>query len=351
MMFFVACGGSDSDIQYGPPAGENSTAVTGEKPLQFRVKYTSDHLPEKAQKVLKNAHGGFAVDRRSGKGETYFALPGAGILRISSDLSSVKLLDTPPELEKANLHNTTIWYDEQSRGYLTFPANNKGRVFTTDLDGNLVHTLTPPSDDVEFDEEKVASYFQNGGDFVPTDVEQVNDRYYITTGYSDLDYVLTGNIQGVTGDNSSLTVNWNELAFGGKGTGEGQFGTGHGITRKKDELHVSDRKYAEIERFSSTGEYLSQLNLPEGSYPCDVDFGPSYDAVPCLHGPNRDKGAPIYLMKGKEIVSTIMIKEDLGVDTFQHIHNAVLRKVDGRLYIIAQSWNPGDFVILEQVKN
>ena len=43
-----------------------------------------------------------------------------------------------------------------------------------------------------------------------------------------------------------------------------------------------------------------------------------------------------------------MPKEDLGLENFQHIHNAVLHEVKGKLYIIAQAWNPGDFAILEQ---
>src|SRR5512146_3518021 len=67
-------------------------AVSGQGKMKFKVLYTANHLPEPAQKVLVNAHGGFAVDRRPGKGETYFALPGAGILKISADLKTVRLI-------------------------------------------------------------------------------------------------------------------------------------------------------------------------------------------------------------------------------------------------------------------
>jgi hypothetical protein len=45
-----------------------------------------------------------------------------------------------------------------------------------------------------------------------------------------------------------------------------------------------------------------------------------------------------------------MPKEELGLSNFQHIHNAVIKKQGGKLFIIAQAWNPGDFAILEQVK-
>jgi hypothetical protein len=36
---------------------------------------------------------------------------------------------------------------------------------------------------------------------------------------------------------------------------------------------------------------------------------------------------------------------------FQHIHNATMRTVNGKAYLIVQAWNPGDFAILEQVTN
>jgi hypothetical protein len=44
-----------------------------------------------------------------------------------------------------------------------------------------------------------------------------------------------------------------------------------------------------------------------------------------------------------------MIKEDLGLKNFTHIHNAVMKRMNNKLYVIAQAWNPGDFAILEQV--
>ena len=74
-----------------------------------------------------------------------------------------------------------------------------------------------------------------------------------------------------------------------------------------------------------------------------------YGIVDCLHGPDRSKGAPIYILDGDKIISTIMPKEELKLEKFQHIHNAVLHQVGKKFYIIVQSWNPGDFAILEQV--
>jgi hypothetical protein len=71
--------------------------------------------------------------------------------------------------------------------------------------------------------------------------------------------------------------------------------------------------------------------------------------VGSLDGPDGSKGAPIYILENDKLISTVMPKEDLGLENFKHIHNAVMRQVGGKYYLIAQAWNPGDFAILEQV--
>jgi len=189
------------------------------------VLYTASQLPEAALKVLVRAHGGFAVDRRNGKGETYFALPGAGILQISADLSKVRLLETPPSMREVNLHNTTIWYTPEGTPYLAFPSNDAGKVFTTTLEGKLINTLDAPTGDEDFGNPAISDYFRAKGNFAPTDVVQLDGLYYITTGYSNLDYVLTARITSW----SPFMLAWYDLAFGGKGDGPTQFRTGHGI--------------------------------------------------------------------------------------------------------------------------
>jgi hypothetical protein len=217
-----------------------------------------------------------------------------------------------------------------------------GKVFTTDLGGSLVHTLEAPGTYNKFDKKAVNEYFAKGEKFVPTDVDVLNGLYYIATGYSSLDYVLTASID---------TQTWDDLAFGGKGDGPGQFGTGHGVTIGPDRetVTVADRPNAQIERFTPEGEYIDTVTLPEGAFPCDIDYAAGYALVGCLHGKDREAGAPIYLLKDDKVVSTIMPKKELGFENFQHIHNASLTKIGNKLYIIAQAWNPGDFAILEQV--
>jgi hypothetical protein len=322
--------------------------ITGQGKMKFRVLYTSERLPEEARKVLVKAHGGFAVDRRPGRGETYFALPGAGILQISSDLKAVRVLDTSEDMKNVNLHNTTLWFTPAGTPYLVFPANDAGKVFTTTLDGKLVHTLNAPLGDEDFEQPEIDEYFVGGGNFAPTDVEELDGLYYITTGYSNLDFVLTARILSF----DPFRALWYDLSFGGKGTAHGQFSTAHGITVPpgKRRLDISDRPNSRIERYTRFGHYLSTLKMPAGSLPCDIDYLDQYAVVASLDGPDPSKGAPIYILEDDKLISKIMPKEDLGLENFKHNHNAVLRKIGDKFYIIVQAWNPGDFAILEQVK-
>ena len=340
-------GSSSSPATARTAIADRAPGVSGQGEMKFHVLYTSDRLPPEARKVLVNAHGGFAVDRRTGKEETYFALPGAGILQISSDLKTIGLIDTPDEMRNLNLHDTTIWYDPDGTPYLTFPANDAGKIFTTTLDGKLVNTLEAPTATVDFEHLEIRDYFLGGGNFAPTAVEFLNDLYYVTTGYCNLDYVLTARIN----RENRFEVVWNDLAFGGKGEGVGQFGTAHGITIPpgKVRLDIADRPHSRLDRFTRYGHYLSTLKTPSGSLPCDINYlDQHYSVVPALDGPDKKKGAPIYILKDEKLISTIMPKEDLGLENFVHIHNAALRRINGRFYILAQAWNPGDFAIFEQ---
>lgn len=328
------------------PADPNK--VSGQGELQFKILHTSASLPEKALVGLNAAHGGFAVDRREGKGEVYFALPQVGIIRIANDLNTIEILPTDEAMAATNMHNAKIWYAKGDHAFLTFPGNDSAKVYTTTTDGALVNTLDAPTAETPFDDAVVADYFKGGGKFVPTDVEYLKGRFYVTTGYSALDYVLTADVK----TKDEFTSAWTSFAFGGKGDGPGQFGTGHGITVAPDgkTITVADRPNSEIESFTKDGKHLGKLDLPKGSLPCDIDYQSGLTIVGCLEGPDKTKGAPIYIVKDGTVISTVTIKDDLGLEKFTHIHNAVMVEKEGKFYIIAQAWNPGDFAMLEQVK-
>ncbi len=321
--------------------------TTGQGSYKFKVVHSGSHLPSEAQAVLEKAHGGFAIDRRDGRGEIYFALPGAGIIQISADMSKTRMLATEKTMADLNMHNASIWYDSDGNGRLSFPSNGSAQVFTTGLDGKLLHTLDTPPASADLGAAAVKEYFDGGGKFVPTDADRLGDLLYVATGYSDLDYVLTAKIA----SENPLKLSWHNLAFGGKGEGVGQFGTGHGITIPggTERVDVADRPRAEIDRFSKDGKYLETITLPEGAFPCDVDYLGNLAVVGALFGKDREIGAPIYILEDDKLVSTLQLARDLGLEKFNSVHNAVLHKADGKLYVIAQAWNPGDFAILEQV--
>jgi hypothetical protein len=136
-------------LAIGYVSANGNTAVSGQGKMKFKVLYKSDHLPLEAQKVLKGAHGGFSVDLRKGQGETYFALKGAGIIQISADLKSTRMVDTPEEMRNTNLHNTTIWHAPDGKSHLLFPGNEANKVFVTGLDGKLDAVLTTPDGGVD----------------------------------------------------------------------------------------------------------------------------------------------------------------------------------------------------------
>ena len=103
-------------------------------------------------------------------------------------------------------------------------------------------------------------------------------------------------------------------------------------------------------RFSPDGKYLSTVNMPKDSFPCDIYYLGKYAAVASLNNPDKTKGAAIYILENDQVISTILPKEELGLTQFMHIHNAVLRQIGKKYYVIAQAWNPGDFAILEQAQ-
>jgi len=333
--------------QTTPSYSGEASGVTGNGKLKFRAIYTTSHLPPEAQSVIKGAHGGFAVDTRPGRGEVYFALKGAGIVQISSDLKTTRMLPTAPEMKNTNLHNATLMLAKDGTPFLLFPGNEANEVFTTTIDGKMVHELKTPAAGTEMGHPQVNDYFMGRGNFIPTDVEQLDGLMYITTGYSQLDFVLTARILST----SPFKAEWNDLSFGGRGTGPGQFGTGHGITIPPGttRIDVADRLNSEIDRFNRGGQYLSTLKMPLGSLPCDIYYLDNYAVVGSLDGADRSKGAPIYILENDKLVSTLMPKEDLGLKNFTHIHNAVMKRMNNKLYVIAQAWNPGDFAIFEQV--
>src|ERR1035438_3187589 len=165
----------------------------------------------------------------------------------------------------------------------------------------------------KFEQQAVHDYLLGGGNLAPTAVEYLEGLYYVTTGYCTLDYVLRAKVT----PRQQFEAAWNDLSWGGKGNAIGQFNTGHGITKVpgKELLDVADRPNSRFERFTRYGHFVSLNPMPSGSLPCDVNYlDHQYSVVPALEGPDKKKGAPIYVLEHEQLVSTVMIKEDLGLD-------------------------------------
>ena len=337
--------------QAAAPLGATAPAavgVSGQGALRFRVLATSALLPEEARRVLVSAHGGFAVDHREGRGETYFFLPGAGILRLSADFKQISAIAHAARHEGYEPAQHEDLVRRGRDGVPQLPRQRQGaRLHHHPRRASSCTPSARPTEDDDFGLPPVRDFFAGGGAFAPTDVEYLDGLLYVTTGYSPLDAVLTARVTSTR----PLQIAWHDLAFSGRGDGPGQLGTGHGLTvpRGTKRIDVADRANAEIERFTRHGQYLSTLRLPAGSMPCDIDYLGRYAVVPALDGPDKSRGAPIYILEDDRLVSTIFAQEDLGLVNFKHVHNAVLRQVGGRLYVIAQTWNPGDLAVLEQV--
>jgi len=317
----------------------SATQVSGQGEYVFELDLELSKMPEGITvQQEKPFHGGFAVDRREGKGEVYFGLKGVGVVKLSNDLKTRSIIPGTQELlSKQSPHNATIFYDKEGKPFLSFPLNKDGKVIITDLQGKVIHTLTNPQHNDDY---------KKNPKFSPTDTDVADGKLYIVTGYGK-DYVLTAD---------PFTGKWLPQYFGGKGVEDGKFNTGHGVTTVPGEkvLYVSDRANSREQTFDYSGTHKNTFKLPGKCMPCDIDFhpsDPSLAVVGCLNGPNRDKsvGAPIYILKNNKVISTILPKKDLGVNLATYIHNAAWKVIDGKNYILCQSWNPGHFFVLKQV--
>lgn len=329
---------------------ERSSAVgrSGSGELTFEVAVRSDRLPQAVfaenphagggRTILEGAHGGFAFDYREGRGEVYWFLQGAGVLRISADLSKLVLVDNDPELTPFNLHNATF-FEHDGQGRIAWPANDGAKVFITGVDGKLIETLGRPT----------ITPYTEGADYRPTDTAYMDGMLWITDGYGSK-YVMSYDL-----DRSA----WTGVSFGGATDQPepGKFGTNHGVTIHGGLLWIAGRQFARIHSYRPDTEFVDMFAMPEGSKPCDFEFfvlhEKLYGVAASLNvaDGSADQGASIYIvdMETLKIVSTIKPKDELGLEKFVHLHNVFATVAGDTVSLYCQSWNPGDFAILRSV--
>jgi hypothetical protein len=321
---------------------------SGDGALRFDVLATSEQLPKRVfepnphdgggRSILECAHGGFAFDYREGRGEVYWFLQGAGMLRVSADRSKVELLESAPELTPFNLHNATF-FEHAGEGRIAWPANDGARVFITDTDGKLIRTIGRPT----------MEPYAGGAGYSPTDAAYLDGALWITDGYGSKHVMSYDLAKGA----------WTGVIFGGKADGPeaGKFGTNHGITIHRGLIWIAGRQYARIHSYRPDTEFVDMFPLPEGSKPCDFEFfvlnEKLYGVAGSLNAATGtdDTGAGIYIvdMETLEVVSTIKPKDELGLERFTHLHNVYATTDGADVTLYCQAWNPGDFAILRLV--
>ena len=330
------------------PALPNAVrSASGDGSLAFGVLVTSKALPAKVfeknpfapkRAILDCAHGGFAYDHRDGKGEVYWFLQGAGMMRIGKDRSKIDLLATDPAMVKLNMHNATFFV-HGGEGRIAWPANSGASVFITDVDGKLLHSIGRPT----------MKPYSEGAGYAPTDTAYLDGKLWVTDGYASK-FVMSYDLD---------QEEWTGTIFGGpsKKAEPGKFGTNHGITIHKGLIYIAGRYFARIHSYKPDTEFVDMFPLPEGSKPCDFEFfsqdGKLYGVAASLNKANasKDTGAAIYIvdMATLQIVSTIKPKDELGLDKFTHLHNVFPSVDDGAVTLFCQAWNGGDFAVLRQL--
>ena len=314
--------------------------TSGQGAFTFALRDDLYTLPEATKVNEINLHGGFAIDNRPDKGQIYYGMPGSGILRIESDLTTQDLISLPDNLGDLNFHSTRIaTLNGQERVMLA--ANGDEKVILVDLEGSVDQILSRP----EFDEYKKADV-----PYLPTDTVLVDDVLYIADGYG-ANFISANNL---------AEHKWKSI-FGGlaaDANDDGKFSTAHGINLNPVHKHldICDRPNSRIQAHDLTGGFLNSYKLPSGSFLCGIDYFEKgerwYAVIGCLQDPEVGDGrpAPIYIIDADtyELLSIVRPKEELGVELAQHIHNAVMHMVDGTLYLVCQAWNPGHYFVLEQ---
>lgn len=320
-----------------PPSASREDAVTGSGDLRFRYRADLSELPESIAKGIKKAHGGFA---KTPEGDIYFGLEGTGLIRLSADLKTKTLVSDSDDMKGGALHNTT--YVKKDGDLLILPDPARGRVYAVTFDGKTVATIGRPD---------VNDYYKKSDNpYRPTDADLATDgALYICDGYSPGKYVLAADLEEQT-----FFDRYYGGAVEGKGRQEGKYSTNHGVTFDPNDatLLIADRERQWIQRMTLTGEFVEGFDTAGGDV-CDVDFvewqGERLMVAGCLKSGGGAEPGFVAILRGGKVVSTLKPKVDLGLEEFQHIHNAAGVVVDGKLYVLCYGWNPGCYAVLEHV--
>ena len=335
--------------------GEDVESTTGQGDMVFswdREK-TACFPADCPRDCQSDMHGGFTEDPATGT--VYTGIPGYGFCAISPDLTTWARLGSDPRL-KDNIHGLCCFVDAAGRTVVALAQNNDERVLIVAAStGAVLGELAMPKGG-EFAFAPANAYYSkkplqqmpNGAPhrakFACTDVAYLDGKLYVVTGYCDGDFVLTATL-GAEGE-----WTWGPLAWGGKGSGAGEFNTAHGVFAFGGNIYVANREAHKVVEFSKDGDFLRSLpDIPDTARICNVARSKKYFVMnalePIQHTPA--KTAPIFAHDGDALRSVIE-PGVLGIPVLKHLHHTWPHYApDGSLYLLIHGWSEGKFAVLK----
>lgn len=310
---------------------EPGTKVTGNGYWKFIARRDLAPTPEAAMPHRTKAHGTLIVDKESGN--LYWPLVGAGWIGYSNGLASAWMIKGDAAFDAGTVHGADLWPRKGKAPLVAAADNVAGKLYLTDTTFQHAKVLSVPDG---------APYTKKN--FNPTDAAFVSaDEVWFTDGYAQA-WLMPVDVE---------SFSYEGAFYGGKKLS----GTPHGITYRPQEkaMLVAARPEGLMKRLPlKTGVVDEIAGLPAGSTVCDFDIWGDYALAPCLNGPDRSAG-PIYLinLKKRAVVATIKVKEELGYEDAQHIHDAcwyVTGKGDQqKVFVVFTNWNPGGIGAIQLV--
>jgi hypothetical protein len=315
-----------------PAQAKESAPTSGQGFWKFAAAKNLMPTPEETKAFLKGAHGTIIVD--SDRDLVYWGLEKVGWVAFSNHLSQSWVVKGDPKFTSGNLHGADILPRKGlfgSKPPLIVAADNvEGEVYLSDTTFEKAQILGRPE-----------GPYKGKAAFMPTDAAFLDAKdIYVTDGYGSQWFMHA----------TAEPFQYDGTFIGGKEFSR----TPHGITKHPghNTLLVAARPEAIIKEFAyKDKKWLDSMGLPPGSTVCDVDVWGDYALAPCLDGPKGADGkgtkGPIYIvnLKKKTIASIIRVKEDLGYELADHIHDAAWyvrgSGNDREVYILFTNWNPG----------
>ncbi len=329
------------------PAKVNATAAgattSGQGYWKFVAMKSLMPTPEETKSFLKGAHGTIIVDGE--RDLVYWGLEKVGWVAFSNKLSQSWVVKGDPKFSSGNLHGADIlprhgFLGLNSKLPLVVSADNlEGEVYISDTSFQKAIILGRPA----------GPYKNAKARFMPTDAAFIDAKeIYVTDGYGS-QWFMRAKSDGTSASYDGTYIGGNEFSK-----------TPHGITKNGNTMIVSARPEATLKQFEfRKGTWGESFGLPSGSTVCDVDLWGDYALAPCLDGPKGADGkathGPIYIvnLKTKTIASIIRVKDDLGYELADHIHDAAWyvrgKGKDREVYILFTNWNPGGVGALKLV--